>query len=475
MNKISRFFEKTFKFLASLKLAIVVMSALAIISAIGTIIEARYDAVYAQQVVYHSPYMYITLALLCVNLFNVMLDRWPWKPHHAGFVFAHIGIITLVLGSLVTRLYGVDGSMSFEIGQNNRYVMMPETEVVIFATFGDGAYRPLHGGKVDFFKKHPKGNNYEIDLGGKVLKIKDYYHWAHREQRVVATTSPSGGPAVRVQLQNSNVNLAQWIMKPAGVPQEQFELGPAKIILADSKSPFSYEGGNVILLRAMDKKNVRYEIFTESKKGKTQSGVLQLAEPVQTGWMGLELRLLKYIPSAEYKTEYVQKDRPSGTTVPAALIEFDGNEQWVGLNSNIKLFSDSLMYLVSYRNRLIDVGFDIGLKNFNVGRYQGTSRAMSYESTVEVPGLGEILISMNEPLKHNGFTFYQASFQEDEMGQATTSILSVNKDPGRWIKYLGSLLIVLGSIVMFYFKHYRLKIMEKLMGSGGAKGSVSAQ
>jgi cytochrome c biogenesis protein ResB len=69
---------------------------------------------------------------------------------------------------------------------------------------------------------------------------------------------------------------------------------------------------------------------------------------------------------------------------------------------------------------------------------------------------------MNEPLKHNGFTFYQASFQENQTGEATTSILSVNKDPGRWIKYLGSFLIVLGTIVMFYFKHYRLKIFSKV-------------
>jgi cytochrome c biogenesis protein ResB len=71
---------------------------------------------------------------------------------------------------------------------------------------------------------------------------------------------------------------------------------------------------------------------------------------------------------------------------------------------------------------------------------------------------------MNNPLKLNGFTFYQASFQENKQGQATTSILSVNRDPGRWMKYLGSLFIVLGTVVMFYFKRYRLKIFAKLGG-----------
>jgi hypothetical protein len=59
---------------------------------------------------------------------------------------------------------------------------------------------------------------------------------------------------------------------------------------------------------------------------------------------------------------------------------------------------------------------------------------------------------MNEPLKHKGYTFYQSSFEEDKMGNPVTSVLTVNYDPGRWLKYIGCLLIVLGSILLFYFK-----------------------
>ena len=69
---------------------------------------------------------------------------------------------------------------------------------------------------------------------------------------------------------------------------------------------------------------------------------------------------------------------------------------------------------------------------------------------------------MNEPLKHEGFTFYQASFERDESGKPVTSILSVNHDPGRWVKYLGSFLIVLGSVVLFYFR--RVQWLKKLKG-----------
>ena len=79
-------------------------------------------------------------------------------------------------------------------------------------------------------------------------------------------------------------------------------------------------------------------------------------------------------------------------------------------------------------------------------------RAASYESVVTLPDGSDQLISMNEPLKHAGFTFYQASFESDPSGRPTASVLSVNRDPGRGLKYFGSLLIVLGSIHLFYMK-----------------------
>ena len=93
-----------------------------------------------------------------------------------------------------------------------------------------------------------------------------------------------------------------------------------------------------------------------------------------------------------------------------------------------------------------------------MGRYQGTKRAASYASWVKIPqAYDNFHISMNEPLKHGGFTFYQASYEEDEMGKPTRSILSVNYDPGRPLKYFGSFLIVLGTLLLFYFRRKRKK------------------
>src|SRR5580704_4186179 len=99
------------KGLASLRLAVFVILSLAVVAAIGTITEAKFnDSDAAQQLVYRSPYMYGVLGLLCVNLIAVMIDRWPWQKRHMPFVFAHIGIITLLLGAFITQKQGIDGS-----------------------------------------------------------------------------------------------------------------------------------------------------------------------------------------------------------------------------------------------------------------------------------------------------------------------------------------------------------------------------
>ncbi|MCA9797400.1 MAG: cytochrome c biogenesis protein ResB, partial [Candidatus Eremiobacteraeota bacterium] len=47
---------------------------------------------------------------------------------------------------------------------------------------------------------------------------------------------------------------------------------------------------------------------------------------------------------------------------------------------------------------------------------------------------------------------FQASYSEVD-GQATVSVLSVAKDPGISLKYLGSIVMCLGMVFMFYGKN----------------------
>lgn len=467
------FLYRIFKLLVSVKLAVIVLIALGFLSAIGTIYEARYDAEYAQKLIYHSPWMYFLLGLMCVQLICVMVDRWPWKKRHIPFLLAHVGIIMTLAGSLVTRYWGVDGSMTFGIGEKSRQVMIGEKEIVVLGSFDGTKYTEMAAKTVDFLMRPPQGNPVELLLGQQPILVKDYYHYAYRKEEIISSKNKWDGPSIRFQLENDRVNLSRWLFLGRGQNRDEVDLGPARVILAEmsdedsqalivssKKSGGEKEGGqaqdifgegNLIIFKVHpETRKLTYEIRSKREEKKVLRGDISEGMNLETGWMGLKLRILRFMPHAERVISFEQRERPTPLTTSALKISFMGKDHWVGENSPLRLFTDTNAYVFVYGNKRLNLGFDLELNEFRIGRYQGTMRAKSYESDVTVEGIGKTTISMNEPLKHRGYTFYQASFQEDEMGKPLASILSVNHDPGRFWKYLGSLLVVVGAILLFY-------------------------
>ena len=94
--------------------------------------------------------------------------------------------------------------------------------------------------------------------------------------------------------------------------------------------------------------------------------------------------------------------------------------------------------------------FIVSLKQFGLKEDHSSGALMDYESVVEIHGKN-YTIRMNEPLKMNGFYLYQSSYQLDPK-QGDISIFSAGYDPGRSAKYFGSLFLVLGMVIMYWFK-----------------------
>ncbi len=463
------------KILASLKFAVFTILAIAGMSAWGTFVEADLDASAAQKLVYHSPLMYVILAILSMNLIAVMVDRWPWKEKHTGFLLAHVGILILLAGSLVTRYVGLDGSISMGIGEVGKNIVSTETDLTLYSSLDGTAYTKVDDREVDFFLRPPTPEKpFEVNIPVGTLKIIGYIPYAFRDAKIVEDPEKQGGASVRFQLQNANVNMTEWLSQKAPGNDAIRDLGPAQVVLAGVNNPFSPAGRNTVLLRPKGDE-ISYEIHTARDPKNVRRGVAKAGDTIETGWMGLVLRLLKYVPSSKEEVKYKASARPTPLTVPAIEFDYNGKRDFLAMNAFVKLFSADAVYILSYANRRIPLakyasGLELKLLDFKVGRYQGTTRAASYESRVLVPEMGEVTISMNEPLYHKGLTFYQSSFDSDESGRPTLSVLSVNQDPGRWVKYLGSLLIVLGSIHLFYFKR---KVARQAAAKAAAEPSTS--
>lgn len=470
-NKLVRGLEMVFDFMASLKLAVITIVALAIISAVGTIYESNYDRVYAQKLVYHSKWMWMIMATLAVNITAVMVDRWPWKRHHISFILAHVGILLLLAGSVVTFFTGLDGSMVFEIGGNNRYIQLQGDELAIYSSLDGKKYRTLYQKQFDFFNRNFEKNPISIELpdvvddGNSKVLINGYINFGLPEQKIVKSKEATGNFAIQFLIEGSRANQSAWLFKDKSKMFDNFQLGPASVTLAN----YEYErvDENEIIFKNKNS-DLLYEIYKKGQAQPTASGVYKKGEVISTGWMDFKVRVLNFYPEAEEDLKFVKQEKPSGQTTSALLLEYKGKKYQLGHNRPLKIFGSDKVHVLTYSSVRYDVGFDMKVVDFQVGRYQGTSRAKTYESTVKVEGEVEpVVISMNEPMKKAGLTFYQSSFQEDETGRPTHSVLSVNKDPGRFLKYLGSLLIFLGIFMLFYFKDiYAEKYKKRFVSKG---------
>lgn len=445
--------------LASLKLAVFIIISLATVTSIGTFVEAKFDAYAAKKLVYDTWFMYAIMGTLVVNLIAVMIDRLPWKKRHVAFVLAHIGIIVLLGGSVLTWKYGLDGSMRVGIGESNNLVQTAETDVTVYTSFDGDRYTKTLETEVDFFRNPPTDKKpFVVPALDQDIRIADYKKYVVPTKKVSEGVKGKSGAGVRFQLQNANVNVIEWLVQRNPKHTASMNFGPATVYLGEA--PIHFTGENEVYLTPKEG-GMDYVVYQKDLKKPLKKGFVKEGDVFDPGYkMALSFRVLRYMDAAVEEWDFQELAAPTPMTTAAVKVVFNGKDHWVMLNDMVKLFTENSVYLITYGNRRIDINFPIKLKSFNVSRYQGTMRAAAYESVVEVPDVGEVLISMNEPLKFRGLTIYQASFQE-ENGQPVASIFSVNHDPGRFLKYLGSLILSVGIVLLMWFKHLDFKLARK--------------
>jgi hypothetical protein len=442
-------------FFCSLRLAVFTLSAMIILFAVGTFYESAQGRLAAQEVIYRSVWMTVLVSLLGFNIMAVMIDRWPWKKKHVGFLLAHFGILFVIIGSLMTRFYGVDGNLRLALGEKGKQITTSSTLLMVYSSFDARNLTELYREQVHFFRHSPKPKKPHLaPLGSDVLKVTDFYPAATAREKYEPALR--GGPALRFQIEGSQAQLVKWVFKPPHLDKVKLPLGPAQVLLLKSFSVtenIKIDRPSLLLVSSDEK--LRYELRRPKSK-KVIKGSLKVGSVLKPGWMDFQFRLIEYLPKALPNTVFTPQKRVGDRTNSAIQLEFKGEKRWMGLNSHLFFFDEEKVYVVAYVNERKDMGFRLQLKDFKVIRYPSSFKAASYESEVQVNDTKEAtLISMNHPLKFAGYTVYQSGFEEDEKGVPVASIFAINKDPGRFVKYFGSLLIVLGSFVLFLRRNLR--------------------
>jgi hypothetical protein len=230
-----------FEFFASLKLAVVLLAVLIVAAIAGTIYESSFDAKIARAYIYGAPWFNIWLVLLGANLTASALSRWPWRKHHLAFLITHLGIITLLIGSLIGRIWGIEGTMTLFKGEppTNR-LLVDERQLRVHDVDGIVKGYPAE------FLHHPPTPEHPRDLGilasGTHLQIVDYAP-AIEGKLNPKPLSEGGAPALHFTIATAMMNqhLESWLL--ADDPQHgSFSMGLANIELKRGTAPDSPTG-----------------------------------------------------------------------------------------------------------------------------------------------------------------------------------------------------------------------------------------
>jgi hypothetical protein len=574
-----------FKMFSSAKLAVPVLLLIAAITSYGTILESWYNADYARLVVYDSWWFRLLLLILGLTIFLSTLSRWPWKKRHIGFLVTHLGLITLLIGSVITMKWGIDGQLQVFEGDEENQVRLNEK---VFEFSGPREFKKIIVPQAPSakFESAFSGQNSKIDRFFKII--------AYRPFVKEPTSSPQlpPGPLVSFKLQSQFFDQEEWLHE---TERPELQMGPALIKLIreeegskktakpkGSKPPASGEAiilydeqGKLLVQKSLAQSRVGFSVgdvqikvkntfkyatvnankisegdpgtpnpaveIEFQKNGQTYRDVLfakfpdfsvlkdnkigvravyqaavdaaagesstsasarnvvefilpegagqpvvlhllkdgktvlrqraSLNTPVETPWMGMKITVTKvntentenavaHAPvSVDEEVAAIEPIKKQNFLPPGAIRvlpnESGARPFWLveGQVKEVTMLNEN--YQVYYGANTIRLPFSLNLKKFHKVDYPGTETPMTFASDVVISGSTEqITISMNEPLKQDGYTLYQSSYSLIP-GRPALSVFSVNKDPGRWVKYLGSVILAVG-IIIFTIMRSRL-------------------
>lgn len=191
-----------FRFLASVKLAVICIASLAATLAYATFYESKHGSPATQEKIYQSPGFGILLAFLAINIFCAAAIRFPWKRRQTGFVVTHIGLLVLIAGSFVGLKLSDEGNVAIAEGDTaDRFVrtqhpLIRVRQIDRKTGSSEGEYEmPFNGGAFDW----PAGSFEVISDKTFPFKIAVKEYIANAGPKRIHVESKGGMPMVRIR------------------------------------------------------------------------------------------------------------------------------------------------------------------------------------------------------------------------------------------------------------------------------------
>ena len=139
-----------------------------------------------------------------------------------------------------------------------------------------------------------------------------------------------------------------------------------------------------------------------------------------------------------------------------------GFTHYFGVDGTMHIRQGESVDVISTFNGPEQIPFKLTLNKFTLSRYPGSRSESGFISEVTLTDNEnnttiETQIFTNNTLNYGGYRFFQSSYDNDEQG----TILTVNKDPGMELTYLGYGLLFLGLILTLFDSKSRIRYLMR--------------
>jgi hypothetical protein len=194
-------FYRIYWWLTSVKLTVVLLSIILVTLIVGTIFEANRGTKAAQFLFYNSRWFDAILIFFGFNLICCTIRRFKRKLSQLGFMTTHVGVMTILVGGLMSRNLKQEGQLIVPEGEARDYLLLDQSLLTV-SVEGPGNERITRqydthydrlGGRTEV------RSSFRVPEAGIDLLVDQYYPDLRFEE-TLEDTNPEPNPALDLRI-----------------------------------------------------------------------------------------------------------------------------------------------------------------------------------------------------------------------------------------------------------------------------------
>ena len=457
--------KKLFSVLFSTRLMAVLFLTFAIAMGTGTFIESKYNTDTARILIYNTWWFEAIMGFFMINFIGNIKRYNLLRKEKWASLLLHLSFILIIGGAFITRYISFEGMMPIREGaaENQFY-----SDKMFLTLFVDGEYKGEMKRRVfdkslllspvtdnDFSMKDDfAGNPFEVQFQNYIMGAKEYVKPDPKGTLYFKLVEAGDGGRHEHFLKSGEVQNIHNVL----FALNKYTDGAINVTTTggDYKIQMPFEGNFMRMADKMQGKVVKDIVQPLMMRSLYSIGDIRFVfpDPAVTGVIDYESK--NDFKEKSHDDVLIVKLIANGKEETVSLL---GSKGKIGDSKTVKIGNTD--YTFFYGSKAYVLPFKIKLNDFIASKYPGTEKSYSsFESKVTVQDGKpfDARIFMNNVLDHEGYRFFQSSFDPDEKG----TVLSVNHDYwGTMITYIGYFMLFFAMMAIMFVKDSRFADLKR--------------